>query len=51
MPEGPESGLEEDVYTYIYLYDVACIGNPSFTLEFCYAHSIVHNKACIRMVT
>jgi hypothetical protein len=20
MPEGPESGLEEDVYTYIYIY-------------------------------
>jgi hypothetical protein len=30
MLEGPESGLDEDMYTYIYLYDVACIGNPSF---------------------
>jgi hypothetical protein len=28
MPEGPESRMEEDVYTYIYLYDIACIGNP-----------------------
>jgi hypothetical protein len=27
MPEGPESGVGEDVYTYIYIY-IACIGKP-----------------------
>jgi hypothetical protein len=34
MPEGPESRMEEDVYTYIYIHiliHVACIGNLSFT--------------------
>jgi hypothetical protein len=29
MPEGPESGMEEDVYTYIY---IACIGKPQLYL-------------------
>jgi hypothetical protein len=37
MLEGPESGMEGDVYTYIYIYmyiyDVACLGNPSFSLK------------------
>jgi hypothetical protein len=35
MSEGPESGMEEDVYThthiYIYIY-IACIGKPQLYL-------------------
>jgi hypothetical protein len=31
MPEGPKSGMEEDVFTYIYTY-FACIGKPQLNL-------------------
>jgi hypothetical protein len=31
MPEGPKSGMEEDVHTYIYIY-IACIGKPQLYL-------------------
>jgi hypothetical protein len=52
MSVGPESGMEEDVYTYIYIY-IYCMHRKTsaLPLELCYIHSIDHDKACIQMVT
>jgi hypothetical protein len=49
MPEEPESGMKEVVYSYIY---IACIGKPpALPLELLFIRNVDHNKACIQMVT
>jgi hypothetical protein len=46
--EGPESGMEEDMYTYI----CCCMHRKPqlYSLELSYTFSLDHYKACIRMV-
>jgi hypothetical protein len=50
MPEGPESGMKGDVYTYIHIYRMHR-ETPALPLELVITRSLVHNKACIQMVT
>jgi hypothetical protein len=48
--KGPNRGWKK-MCIRIYIYILHAEETPALSLELCYTLSIVHNKACIQMVT